>query len=130
EDGMSLRIARMMALCAAVLAAIAAPSAAHGSTGRIDASIGDNTGAVLPGVMVEIDGPQKQSATTDSSGEAHFLNLPPGTYTVSAKLSGFGDYLNKNVPVATGASVPLKVAMSVAGVSTQVQVTSESPVVD
>jgi hypothetical protein len=120
----------MMALCAAVLAAIAAPSAAQVSTGRIDASIVDSTGAVLPGVMVEIDGPQKQSATTDSSGEAHFLNLPPGTYTVSAKLSGFGDYLNKNVPVATGASVPLKVAMSVAGVSTQVQVTSESPVVD
>ena len=106
---MSLRIARMMVLCATFIAAIAAPSAAQVSTGRIDTSVVDSTGAVLPGVIVEIDGPQKQSATTDSAGEAHFLNLPPGTYTVSAKLSGFGDYLNKNVPVATGASVPLKV---------------------
>ena len=105
---MSLRIARMMMLCAAFVAVIAAPSAAQVSTGRIDASIVDSTGAVLPGVIVEINGPQKQAATTDSSGEAHFLNLPPGTYSVSAKLSGFGDYLNKNVPVATGASVPLQ----------------------
>lgn len=127
---MSLRIARMMVLCAAMIAAIAAPSAAQVSTGRIDASVVDSTGAVLPGVTVEIDGPQKQSAVTDATGEAHFLNLPPGTYTLSAKLSGFGDYLNKNVQVATGASVPLKVSMSVAGVSTQVQVTSESPIVD
>jgi hypothetical protein len=127
---MSLRIARMMALCAALVAAIAAPSAAQVSTGRIDASIVDSTGAVLPGVTVEINGPQKQSAVTDATGEAHFLNLPPGTYTVSAKLAGFSDYLNKSVPVGTGASVPLRVAMAIAGVSTQVQVSGETPVVD
>jgi hypothetical protein len=126
---MSLRIARLAVLCAAVLA-VAAPSFAQVSTGRIDTAIIDSTGAVLPGVNVEISGPQNRSAVTDSLGEAHFLNLEPGTYTVSAKLSGFGDYLNKNVAVATGASVPLKISMAVAGVSTQVQVTSESPVVD
>src|SRR5262249_7057890 len=126
---MSSRIARLMVLCAAALA-VAAPSYAQVSTGRIDTAIVDSTGAVLPGVMVDISGPQSHSAVTDNLGEVHFLNLAPGAYTVSAKLPGFGDYLNKNVVVATGASVPLKISMSVAGVSTQVQVTSESPVVD
>ena len=126
---MSLRIARMVALCAAVLA-VAAPSFAQVSTGRIDAAIVDSTGAVLPGVTVEISGPQNRSAVTDNLGEAHFLNLEPGTYTVSAKLSGFSDYLNKSVGVGTGSSVPLKISMTVAGVSTQVQVTSDTPVVD
>jgi hypothetical protein len=81
-------------------------------------------------VLVDISGPQSHAATTDNLGEVHFLNLAPGVYTVSAKLSGFSDYLNKNVAVATGASVPLKISMSVAGVATQVQVTSETPVVD
>ena len=38
--------------------------------------------------------------------------------------------MNKNIAVATGASVPLKISLSLAGVATQVQVTSESPVVD
>ena len=125
-------IARLMAASAvAVLAlAIATPSSAQVSTGRIDASIADSTGAVLPGVTVDISGPQSQSAVTDNLGEAHFLNLSPGTYTVSAKLSGFSDYLNKNIAVTTGASVPLKIALSVAGVTTQVEVTSDSPVVD
>lgn len=126
---MSLRIARMMALCAAVLA-VAAPSFAQVSTGRIDTAIIDSTGAVLPGVTVDVSGPQSHSAVTDNLGEAHFLNLAPGVYTVSAKLSGFSDYLNKNVAVGTGASVPLKISLSVAGVTTQVQVTSDTPIVD
>src|SRR4051812_4721416 len=127
---MRFRIARMMVLSVAALALLAAPSVAQVSSGRIDATVADSTGAVLPGVTVDISGPQKQSAVTDSLGEAHFLNLAPGVYAVNAKLSGFSDYLNKNVNVATGASVPLKIALSVAGVSTQVQVTSEAPVVD
>ena len=129
---MRFGMARLMAAsaCALVALAIATPSSAQVSTGRIDASIADSTGAVLPGVAVDISGPQSQSAVTDTQGEAHFLNLAPGTYTVSAKLTGFGDYLNKNVAVTTGASVPLKISLSVAGVATQVQVTSDTPVVD
>ena len=129
---MRFRMARLMVSSAlAVMAlAIATPSAAQVSTGRIDASIADSTGAVLPGVTVEITGPQNQSAVTDPLGEAHFLNLAPGTYTLSAKLSGFSDYLNKSVAVGTGASVPLKISLSVAGVATQVQVTADTPTVD
>ncbi|HYT76434.1 MAG TPA: TonB-dependent receptor [Vicinamibacterales bacterium] len=129
---MEVRLARPMVLWMAVLilAAFAAPSSAQVSAGRIDATVADSTGAVLPGVTVDITGPQNRSTVTDTLGEAHFLNLAPGTYAVSAKLSGFSDYLNKNVPVATGASVPLRISMAVAGVSTQVQVTSEAPVVD
>jgi Carboxypeptidase regulatory-like domain/TonB-dependent Receptor Plug Domain len=126
---MSLRIAKLMALFAAILA-VATPSHAQVSTGRIDTAIVDSTGAVLPGVTVDISGPESHSAVTDNLGEVHFLNLAPGTYTVGAKLSGFSDYLNKSVNVGTGASVPLKISMTVAGVSTQVQVTSETPVVD
>src|SRR5260221_595377 len=129
---MGFRIARLMVAAAfAVMAlAIATPSAAQVSTGRIDASLADSTGAVLPGVTVDINGPQSHTAVTDALGEAHFLNLAPGTYTVSAKLSGFSDYLNKNIVVGTGASVPLKIALSVAGVATQVQVTADTPTVD
>ena len=127
---MRFRMARLMVLSVAVLAIVAAPSWAQVSTGRIDATIADSTGAVLPGVTVEISGPQQQSAASDTLGEVHFLNLAPGTYTVNAKLSGFSDYLNKSIVVGTGTSVPLKISMAIAGVSTQVQVTGEAPVVD
>ena len=115
-------------LAAALL--VTSPASAQVFTGRIDTTVQDGTGAVLPGVNVEISGPQNQNTVTDAQGEAHFLNLPPGTYQVKASLSGFGDYLNKSVAVATGGSVPLRITLSVAGVSEQVQVSVESPVVD
>jgi len=127
---MRFRIARMVVLAAAFIAAGAAPSPAQVFTGRIDATVTDSTGAVLPGVSVDISGPQNQNAVSDAKGEVHFLNLAPGTYTVGAKLSGFSDYLNKGVQVAAGGSAPLKISLSIAGVNTQVTVTSESPILD
>jgi len=123
------RLARLMVLCASVLA-FATPSAAQVYTGRIDITITDSTGAILPGVNVEITGPQNQTAVSDARGEVHFLNLPPGSYAVSAKLQGFGDYSNKNVPVVTGGAVPLKISLAVGAVTQEVDVTAESPVID
>lgn len=119
----------LMALCAALLALPAAASA-QVFTGRIDITVTDTTGAVLPGVTVEITGPQGQTAVTDALGEAHFLNLAPGTYGVTASLQGFTDYQNQNVPVVAGGAVPLRVTLRVAGVAAQVEVTAESPVID
>jgi hypothetical protein len=99
-------------------------------TGRIDAAVTDSTGAVLPGVTVDIAGPQNATNVTDSKGQAHFLNLAPGTYTVSVKLAGFSDYKNTDVAVAAGVSAPLAIKLGIAGMSTQVEVTAESPVLD
>jgi hypothetical protein len=119
-----------MALGAALVMAYAATSSAQMYTGRIDATVSDSTGALLPAVTVEINGPQKATGVTDALGQAHFLNLAPGVYSFSAKLPGFGDYLNKNVVVGTGASVPLTISMALASVSAAVEVTAASPVVD
>ncbi len=106
------------------------PAAAQVYTGRIDISVSDSTGAQLPGVSVSIAGPQSHEAVTDAKGEAHFLNLAPGTYQVKASLAGFGEYLNQTVPVATGSIVPLRVTLSVAGVAEQVTVQAETPAID
>src|SRR3954447_17575608 len=121
---------KAMVLCVALLAAFAMPSSAQVFTGRIDATVTDSTGAVLPGASVDISGPQNSSSVTDGKGEAHFLNLAPGTYTVSTKLAGFSDYLNKRVIVAAGSSATLAVKLGLAGVSTQVEVTAGAPVLD
>ena len=126
---MRVRLVRLAMLCAAVMA-FAMPLSAQTFTGRIDVTVADATGAILPGVTVEISGPQSAVAVTDAQGEAHFLNLTPGTYAVAAKLSGFGDYMNKNVPVLAGGGVPLKISLAVGGVSQVIEVTGESPLVD
>jgi hypothetical protein len=119
----------MMAITIAIVA-LAMPAAAQVFTGRIDLKIVDATGAVLPGATIELSGQERHSTVTDASGEAHFLNLAPGTYVVTAKLQGFGDYTNNNVVVSAGASVPLRVTMSVAAVESAVTVTGATPVID
>jgi hypothetical protein len=117
-----------LAALSAVL--FAATASAQVYTGRIDVTVKDTTGAVLPGVTVEATGPTTTSSVSDARGEAHFLNLAPGRYTVSATLQGFNAYRNENVAVAAGTSVPLDIALSVGGVAAQVDVIAETPVVD
>ena len=116
--------ALVVALC------VSASATAQVFTGRIDTTVQDGTGAVLPGVTVEVTGPQNQNTVTDAQGEAHFLNLPPGAYQVKASLAGFAEYQNRAVTVGAGVSVPLRITLTVAGVTEQVQVSIESPVVD
>ena len=124
---MKFRMARLLVVAIAVLA-FAAPTSAQFTTGRIDVTVSDSTGAILPGVTVDITGPQNQSAVTDAKGEAHFLNLTPGTYVVAAKLQGFSEYINRNVPVVAGGGVPLRVTLGVAGVAANVEVTAVSTI--
>src|SRR5258708_5954287 len=75
------------------------PASAQVFTGRIDVTIEDATGGRLPGVNVDLAGPVNQSQVSDAQGQAHFLNLTVGIYTVTANLSGFTAYANKDVQV-------------------------------
>jgi uncharacterized protein (DUF2141 family) len=119
-----------MVLCMAVLA-MAAPSSAQGVyTGRIDVTVTDATGAILPNVTVVLAGPRDATAVTDAKGEVHFLGLPPGTYAVTATLDGFNEFSNRSIPVVAGGVVPLKAAMTIGGVATQVDVTAATPTID
>ena len=117
-------------LAALFLAVSALPVSAQVYTGRIDVTCVDSTGAVLPGVTVEIGGTQKNMAVTDARGEAHFLSLAPGKYTVMATLKGFNDYKNLDVTVAAGAGITLKATMAVGGVATTETVKAETPMLD
>jgi hypothetical protein len=130
---MRMRSSRLTGMCLGfvLMTALATlPVNAQVYTGRIDVTVNDATGAVLPGVTVEVTGPQNATAVTDAQGAAHFLNLAPGGYHVKASLAGFGDYTNNNVPVGAGVSVPLKVTLSVGGLTQNVEVTAETPVID
>ena len=99
----------------------------HGAHRRVMA---DSTGAVLPGVTVDISGPQNALGGHRRTGRSALPEPRARNVHVGAKLAGFSDYLNKSIDVATGASVPLKIALAVGGVATQVQVTAETPVID
>jgi hypothetical protein len=103
------------------------------TTGRIVGRIVDDTGALIPGVSVTVQSPSLQgvnSATTDSEGNYRFLLLPPGTYTVTASLSGFKTVEQPNVVVGLDRTVEVILRMAVASVEETVHVQAASPVVD
>ena len=121
----------MVAGFSAALVLVAVPVSAQVNLGRIDLSVEDDTGAVLPGAAVAITGPQDRSNIyTGLEGDAHLLRLPPGTYEVIVTLQGFRSYVNDGVQVRAAASTPLRVTLGVGGVAEAVLVSGEAPVID
>jgi len=115
-----------------VLLLTAIPAVAQETTASIQGTIMDAQGAHLPGVTVEAvnERGQKFSAVSDASGHYRFPSVPPGTYTVTASLSGMEPAGVKNLKVVLGASPKVDLQMKVGAVTEQITVTAEAPVVD
>jgi carboxypeptidase family protein/TonB-dependent receptor-like protein len=122
-------------LAAAALGAFvsAAPAFAQVQRGTIYGTVIDNSGAVLPGVPVQLTSAQTapQEAVTGPKGEFRFTDLDPGRYAIRATLQGFAPFVRENIIVGVGTSVELPpIRMSVAGVQEEVKVTAASPIID
>jgi len=119
------------AACGFALVLLGAPAAAQVDLGRIDLTVEDATGAVLPGAAVTVTGPEDRSDIfTDVEGEAHLLRLPVGTYQVSVTLQGFSTFVDTGVQVRAASSTPLVATLEVGGVEETVLVSGTAPVID
>ncbi len=100
-------------------------------TGTIEGQVTDQSGAALPGVTVEVTSPNLQgtrTAVTAADGRFRFPSLPPGAYSVTGSLSGFGKVQKKaTVTLDAVATVNLSLALST---TAEVTVTGEAPLVD
>ena len=94
----------------------------------------DASDAVLPGVTVEVTSPaliQKiRTATTDGTGQYRLTELPPGTYTMTATLTGFTTVKREGIEVTGSGVIPINVGMKVGAVAETITVTGETPIVD
>jgi hypothetical protein len=122
----------LLRLAAFVLAvAVALPAAAQVQSGTIYGKVVDESGAVLPGVTLTLTGPDaKFTAVSSAQGEFRFLNLAPGTYTVTAELTGFTRYVREDIGVVIGRNAEIPVQMKLTTVEETITVSGESPVVD
>jgi hypothetical protein len=126
------RIRRVL-ICLALFAC--APSAAIGQDfrGRLNGTVTDNTGAVLPGVSVTATSPaliQPQLQVTGADGSYRFLALPPGLYEVSFELSGFQNVKRAGIRVVINQTLTVDQQLQVATLQETVTVTGQSPIVD
>jgi len=116
-----------VALGLAVIAVVRAQS----NAGRIQGVVHDNSGAVLPGVMVTLarEAIEVQRRITDANGRFEFLDVAPGSYTVTAELRGFLTATSTAV-VETGATRQVAMTLAVGALEETITVTGSAPVVD
>ncbi|MGH9336414.1 MAG: carboxypeptidase-like regulatory domain-containing protein, partial [Vicinamibacteria bacterium] len=124
----------LLELAVLVSFAATAPVRAQIPEGTIDGVVRDASGAVVPGVTVEVSSPAliegTRMAVTDRNGGYQFLRLPVGEYTVTLSLPGFATVKREAVVVNAAFTASINVQMTPASVEETITVTGESPIVD
>jgi hypothetical protein len=123
------RLALLALLCLLIV-----PATARAQSASIAGVAKDASGAVLPGVTVEVASPvlieKTREAVTDGAGQYKVVNLLPGTYTVTFTLSGFTTFKRDGIEVTGTQTVSVNAEMKVGAVSETITVTGETPIVD
>jgi hypothetical protein len=116
-----------------VLLLTATTAFAQSGQGSLRGYVKDEQGGVLPGVTVTAASPaliRPATAVSDAEGYYRVLNLPPGTYTVTAELSGFAAYKRADVLLRAGANYQVDVQMKLGSLAETVTVSGESPMIE
>jgi len=100
----------------------------------ITGTVKDSSGAVLPGVTVEVASPalieRVRSAITDSTGQYRVVDLRPGSYTVTFTLTGFSVVKREDIELTGSFNATVNADMKVGSVTETITVTGETPIVD
>jgi len=118
----SIRAIALVFFCVLLLTGSA--SAQSVASGTIEGTVVDPTGGVVVGATVEIQNPItgfQRAAVTDSAGTFRFTNIPFNPYHVQIAQPGFAPAA-QDVNVRTTVPIPLRIQLSVAGVTQSVDV--------
>ena len=102
-------------------------------TGTLAGVVRDAQAGVLPGVTISVSSPALiGGARTTVTGEAgsYTFQLPPGIYTVSYDLTGFGALKREGIVVQVARTARVDVELGVGTLQESVTVSGASPVVD
>ncbi len=116
-----------------VLLSSAAFAQSQATTGVIEGTVSDSSGAVLPGATVTLTNTGTnftRELVTDADGRFRGLLLPLGTYRLTVSLTGFSNYQQDGIELVVGQTANIPVVLQVGGVAENITVTSDSPVVE
>lgn len=125
---------RLSTRAAIVLLALTGPAIANAQqNATLSGTVVDDSRAVLPGATVtatDLGTGYVQSAVSNDRGEYRLANLPPGKYSVTAELSGFGTLKIPEIQLLVGQNATIPLQLKVAALEETVTVTSAAPLVD
>jgi Carboxypeptidase regulatory-like domain len=128
-----MRVIATAALALAVFVSL--PSESSGQAlGTVAGVVKDVSGAVLPGVTVEVSSPalieKVRTVVTDGSGQYQIVSLPPGVYDVTFTLTGFSTVKREGIQVNVNFTATVNADLKVGTVTETITVTGETPMVD
>ena len=108
-------------------------TAAQTGLGGLRGVVTDAQGGALPGVTVTATAPEMlgpQTGVTNENGEYRLINLPPGTFTLTAELTGFATFRREGILIRTGSTFQVDVTMQLSTVQETITVTGDSPMIE
>ena len=110
-----------------------APAAAYAQA-TISGVVKDTSGAVLPGVTVEVASPapieKVRTTVTDGSGAYQIIQLLPGTYSATFTLPGFNTTKRDGIELSGSFVATVNAELRVGELAETITVTGETPLVD
>lgn len=106
---------------------------AQETTGGLQGTVKDTSGAVVPNATVTVSGPSlvgTKRSNTDSSGYFRFANLPPGSYTVTVTAQGFSTLKHEGQVIEVGHLPSIDLQLKVGGAEQVVEVTANAATID
>src|SRR5438046_3076359 len=116
----------------ALLTAYAVSVSSQTALTSLRGAVTDPSGGVVPNVRVALDNKATgahMTRTTDSSGEYSFLQIPPGQYTVTVTMTGFGTQ-SKGAELLVNQPATINFALSVQESKTTVEVSTEAQTIN
>ena len=124
---------RVLRCLIVALVCVMAPALAHAQS-AIGGTVTDTSGAVLPGVTVEVASPvlieKSKSVTTDGEGKYTVVDLRPGVYVVTFSLQGFATVKREGLELPSNFTATVNADLKVGALEESVTVSGSSPVVD
>ena len=106
---------------------------AQGTTGSIIGTVGDATGAVIPGATVTLRNVETgitRTVNTDAEGRYRAQQLGLGSYEVTSESAGFQTSVRTGITLTVGREATVDFAMQIGAVSERITVTGEAPLIE
>jgi hypothetical protein len=120
-------------LAAALLLVCASGVTAQEFRATVRGQVVDSSQGALPGATVNVTNQQTNevaTATTNNDGSYTIPFLRPGLYSMTVEMAGFQKYTRKDMRLEVGQTADVNVTLAVGGLTEEVNVVSESPLLE
>lgn len=124
-------LCRFLTVCILLLMA-AGYGYSQATNGTINGTSTDQSGAVVVDAKItltDLGTSDSRTATTNSAGFYQFVNLPPGSYKVTAEKEGYKQFVREPIVLQVASTLLIDLSLAVGDTTQQVVVTGSTPLI-